>query len=54
MKKRPDTDWEIIDKEKVNLKQGYRSMPEAEYEQMEDSENNKNNSLAISKIKDRI
>jgi hypothetical protein len=38
MKKRPDTDWEIIDKEKVNLKQGYRNVPEAEYEQMESDE----------------
>ena len=45
MKKRPDTDWEIIDKEKVNLKQGYRSMPEAEYEQMEDSERMKRENI---------
>ena len=41
MKKRPDTDWEIIDQEKINIKQGYRSMPEAEYEQMEQSEQEK-------------
>ena len=40
MKKRPDTDNEIIEKENVNLKQGFRRMPEAEHEIMEESEKN--------------
>jgi hypothetical protein len=34
MKKRPDTDWEIIEQEKVDLKHGFRLMPEAEFEIM--------------------
>ena len=43
MKKRPMEDWEIIEQEKIVLKQGYRSMPDAEYELMEQSEQEKRN-----------
>lgn len=35
--KKPDTDWDIIESEKVQFKQGYRSMPESEFELMEQS-----------------
>ena len=39
-------DWDVIEQEKVNLKQGFRSMPEAEYELMEaDNERAKQNAL---------
>lgn len=44
MKKRPDTDWEVIEKENVKLKQGFRLMPEAEYELMEADERMKHES----------
>jgi hypothetical protein len=43
MKKRPETDWDVIEQEKVNLNQGYRNMPETEFELMEQSEQEKRN-----------
>jgi hypothetical protein len=43
MKKRPDTDYEILDKEKIVLKQGYRVMPPEHFEIMVESENNERN-----------
>jgi hypothetical protein len=43
MKKRPMEDWDIIEQEKIELEQGYRNMPEAEYEIMEQSEQEKRN-----------
>ena len=46
MKKRPMEDWDIIEKEKIVLKQGFRSMPEAEYELMEaDNERVRQNAM---------
>jgi hypothetical protein len=33
-KTRPDEHWEIIEQEKVKLTQGFRLMPEAEFEIM--------------------
>jgi len=41
MKKYPPEHWEIIEQEKVELKQGFRSMPEAEFEIMEQDRRNK-------------
>lgn len=41
MKKRPDVDWEVIDSENVELKHGWRCMPEEHYEIMESSKQEK-------------
>ena len=30
--KKPETDWEVIESENVELKQGWRCMPEEHYE----------------------
>lgn len=38
MDKRPDVDWEIIDSENVELKHGWRCMPEEHIEIMETKE----------------
>lgn len=40
MKKMPMETWEIIDKERIELKYGFRIMPEAEFEIMEQSKQN--------------
>lgn len=37
MDKRPDVDWEVIESESVELKQGWRSVPEEHYEIAQES-----------------
>jgi len=39
--KKPETDWEIIESEKVDLKHGYSGYPEEHIEIMESSKENK-------------